>query len=206
MPSDRALLIDLDGVIRTWRSQDNPDHERGFGLPPGSIAQVAFTPERLVPAITGQVTDSVWRAQIAAELARLFPAADVAGAVAWWSASPGETVPQVVELVHTFRRSGQVVLVTNATTRLADDLNRLGISTLFDRIVNSALVGVAKPSPAIFTAALEAAGVVAENALFVDDQPTNITAAQTLGIPAHLYVGIAEFEAALFAHRHQANT
>jgi putative hydrolase of the HAD superfamily len=54
----KALLIDLGGVIRTWRSQDDPDTERAYGLLPGAIRRVAFAPERLLPAITGRVTDS----------------------------------------------------------------------------------------------------------------------------------------------------
>lgn len=54
----RALLIDLDGVIRTWRSQEDPDRERGFGLPPGAIRRIAFAPEWLMPAITGQIADA----------------------------------------------------------------------------------------------------------------------------------------------------
>ncbi|HMQ30505.1 MAG TPA: hypothetical protein PKD53_07235 [Chloroflexaceae bacterium] len=79
----RALLIDLDGVLRSWRGQDDPATERGFGLPPGSIRRVAFAPERLLPAITGAVSDATWRAQIAAALAEQFPAADTARALRW---------------------------------------------------------------------------------------------------------------------------
>jgi HAD superfamily hydrolase (TIGR01509 family) len=201
MAVTRALLIDLDGVIRTWRSQEDPNREREFGLPPGAIAHIAFAPERLMPAITGQIADPVWRGQITAELARQFPQANAVGAMAWWSASPGETVPEVVELVRAFRQFGPVVLVTNATTRLPDDLSRLGLTTLFDHMISSAVVGVAKPAPAIFTAALAAAGVAAAETLFVDDFPTNVAAAQALGIPAQRYVGVAELQAVLFAHR-----
>lgn len=201
MLATRALLIDLDGVIRTWRSQEDPERERGFGFPPGAIRRVAFAPERLEPAITGQITDPEWRDRITAELARQFPQADAAGAMAWWSLSPGETAPQVVALVHAFRQFGPVVLVTNATTRLPDDLNRLGLTALFDRVVSSAMVGVAKPAPGIFIAALAAAGVDAADALFVDDLPANIAAAQALGMPAHQYVGVEELQAALLAHR-----
>lgn len=196
----QALLIDLDGVIRTWRSQEDPEREAAFGLPPGAISRVAFAPEQLGPAITGQIADAVWREQVIAELARQFPHADTAGAMAWWSSSPGEVVPEVVELVRRFRTRGPVVLVTNATTRLAEDLNRLGLTSLFDRVVSSAAVGVAKPEAAIFTAALAASGVAAADALFVDDLPANIAAAQALGIPAHRYVGVDELRSALFAH------
>lgn len=196
----QTLLIDLDGVIRTWRSQDDPEREAAFGLPPGAIRRVAFTPERVMPAITGQISDPVWRDQITAELARQFPHADTASAMEWWSSSPGEVVSEVVDLVRAFRTYGRVVLVTNATTRLPDDLRRLELTALFDQVVNSAVVGVAKPEPAIFAAALMAAGVAAADALFVDDLPANVAAAQALGIRAHQYVSVEALRLALLAH------
>ena len=187
----RALLIDLDGVIRSWSRQEDPAAEAAFGLPPGAVRSIAFAPERLLPAITGQITDQAWREQIRAELARQFPSADAAGAVAWWSEPHGEVNAEVIELVHACRRRAAVVLVTNATTRLPDDLRRLGIDAAFDHIINSSAVGAAKPDPAIFAAALAAAGVAAADALFVDDTPGHVEAARRLGLAAHHYTGAA---------------
>lgn len=200
MSMARAILVDLDGVIRTWRSQADLDREREFGLPPGVIRRIAFAPERLMPAITGKIADPEWREQTTAELARQFPHADASGAMAWWSSSPGETIPEVVELLSASRQFGPVVLVTNATTRLPDDLNRLGLTALFDHVVSSAMVGVAKPAPGIFTAAIVAAGVDASASLFIDDLPANVAAARALGIPAHQYVGVEQLRVALYAH------
>jgi putative hydrolase of the HAD superfamily len=187
----QALLIDLDGVIRTWRSQDDPEAERGFGLPAGAIRRAAFAPERLLPAITGQVSDSLWRAQIVTALARHFPGADVAGAMRWWSATPGEVDRNVLALVAACRRCACVVLVTNATSRLPDDLRHLGLDTAFDQVINSAVVGAAKPNRAIFAAALAAAGVDAPSALFVDDTPGHVAAARRLGIRGYWYTNAA---------------
>lgn len=185
----RALLIDLDGVIRLWRSQEDPAAEATFGLPAGTVRQVAFAPERLQPVITGRVTDEIWRAQIRTEIARQFPQADAAGAVAWWSSPYGEVDAAVLELVSACRRRAAVVLVTNATSRLPDDLRRLGLSAAFDHVINSSAVGAAKPDPAIFGAALAAASVVAADALFVDDTSAHVEAAQRLGLAAHHYTG-----------------
>jgi putative hydrolase of the HAD superfamily len=196
----QALLIDLDGVIRTWRSQDDPEAERSFGLPAGAIRRVAFAPERLLPAITGQVADSIWREQIAAALARQFPDADVAGAVRWWSASAGAVDQDVLALVAGCRQRARVVLVTNATSRLPEDLRRLGLDTAFDQVINSAVVGAAKPDRAIFAAALAAAGVDAADALFVDDTPGHVEVARRLGMAVHRYAGAAELRQVLRAH------
>jgi len=193
----RALLIDLDGVIRCWHGQDDPDTERGFGLPPGSVRRIAFAPERLLPAITGTISDGAWRTQIGAALAQEFPDADTAGALRWWSASPGQVDLDVLELVTMCRRSSPVILVTNATSRLPDDLHRLGLATAFDHVINSSSIGVAKPEPTIFAAALAAAGVAAPTALFVDDSPANVEAARHLGLIGHQYIGVTELRGAL---------
>ncbi len=186
----RTLLVDLDGVIRLWHQQEDPAAEASFGLPPGSVRRVAFAPERLQPAITGRIRDEVWRAQIRDQLALEFPGADAAGAVAWWSAPCGEVDRAALELIAACRARAAVVLVTNATSRLPDDLRRLGLDGAFDHVVNSSVVGAAKPDPAIFRAALAAAGVAApEEALFIDDTPGHVEAARRLGIAGHHYVG-----------------
>lgn len=185
----RALLIDLDGVIRLWRSQEDPAAEASFGFPPGSVRRVAFAPERLQPVITGQICDEVWRSQIRDQLALEFPEADAAAAVAWWSSPYGEVDSTVLELMGDCRSRAAVVLITNATSRLPDDLRRLGLDGAFDHVVNSSVVGAAKPDPAIFRAALAAAGAAVTEALFVDDTLGHVEAARRLGIAGHHYRG-----------------
>lgn len=196
----RALFIDLDGVIRIWHQQEDPAAEASFGLPPGAIRRVAFAPERLTPVITGQVSDPVWRAQIRAELARQFPAADTAGAVTWWSNPYGEVATEVVELLRSCRRQATLLLVTNATSRLPDDLRQLGIAAEFDHVINSSVVGAVKPDPAIFAAALAAAGVAASEALFVDDTLGHVEAAGRLGLVAHHYTSPTSLRDELRTH------
>jgi putative hydrolase of the HAD superfamily len=185
----RALLIDLDGVIRLWRSQEDPAAEAAFGLPPGSVRRVAFAPERLQPVITGQIRDEVWRLQIRDQLALEFPEANAAAAVAWWSSPYGEVDGAVLEMIRECRSRAAVVLITNATSRLSDDLRRLGLDGAFDHVVNSSAVGAAKPDPAIFRAALAAAGVEGADALFIDDTLGHVEAARRLGIVGHHYAG-----------------
>jgi HAD superfamily hydrolase (TIGR01509 family) len=195
-----ALLIDLDGVLRLWPDQDGPEFTRRFGLAPSGLREVAFAPRLLLPAITGEISDASWRAQIVLELARRFPDADGAGAVAWWSDSPGEVDPEVARLIGRCRRRCPVVLVTNGTSRLSQDLERLGLTTLFDRVISSSAVGAAKPDAAIFLAALAAAGVRAEHALFVDDTPGHVEAARHLGMVGHRYANVVYLQAVLEQH------
>ena len=49
-------------------------------------------------------------------------------------------------------------------------------------VIDSSAVGVRKPDPKIFQLALDALGVLAADAVFVDDHPGNIAAAESLGM------------------------
>lgn len=71
------------------------------------------------------------------------------------------------------------------------------VAEICDEIVDSSEVGVRKPDPRIFEIALERLGGIApERALFVDDFPGNIAAAEALGLRAVLmeddYAGALE--------------
>ena len=55
-------------------------------------------------------------------------------------------------------KEAQLVLISNATSRLLSDLRRLGIAEDFDYIINSSEVGFAKPDPNIYSAALDTVG------------------------------------------------
>ena len=56
------------------------------------------------------------------------------------------------------------------------------IADAFDVIVGSGDVKVAKPDPAIFHLTLAQLGRQPEEAIFVDDSPTNIQGAQAVGL------------------------
>jgi putative hydrolase of the HAD superfamily len=182
-----AVLCDLDGVLRHF--PPTAGIERAHGVPPGTLAAVAFAPHRLLPAITGRRTDEEWRAAIIDDLAAHTDRA--AELVAAWSASPGELDREVVDILQDARRHGPVILVTNATTRLESDVDTLGIAGHVDGIVSSARLGKAKPDPGIYLAAAELAGVPTKSCLFVDDSVTNTEAARALGMPAHHFTGAA---------------
>jgi putative hydrolase of the HAD superfamily len=196
-PPPRALLVDLDGVIRHWRGQGDPEIERETGLPPGAIRQAAFADDLLLPAITGRVSDEEWRQTIVTRLAERFPESNAAEAIARWSEPPGEIDGTVLALLDRCRERATIVLVTNATSRLDRDLARLGIADAFDRIVNSSVVGHVKPEPEIFAAALKAAGVPAGAAFFVDDKAEFVAAAEMIGIAGHHFRDLASLRDAL---------
>ncbi|PYC68620.1 hydrolase [Streptomyces tateyamensis] len=193
-----ALLCDLDGVLRHWPTPGHADLDQRHGLPPGTLAATAFAPERLLPAITGRVTDEQWRAGVAEALAeRHGPPARQA--VADWSAVEPRVDTELVALLEQVRGRLRLVLVTNATTRLEADLARQGLDRLPHAVLNTARVGAAKPDPRVYRLAAELAGADLHRCLFVDDTAANVEAARTLGMPAHHYRGIAALRTLLGA-------
>jgi putative hydrolase of the HAD superfamily len=183
----RALLFDLDGVIRYWDDTHDRRVEVAAGLPRGVIAEIAFAPRLLQPAITGQVTDEQWRAGVAAELESRFPQVSGASVVQDWSTSSGHVDVALLQLVQQYRQLVPVSLLTNATTRLAADLAHLGIADAFDSVFNSAVIGHAKPAPQLFHAVLGSLGLVPDTVAYIDDTLAQIQAAAALGIHAIHY-------------------
>jgi HAD superfamily hydrolase (TIGR01509 family) len=196
----RAVLCDLDGVIRDWTGQDDAGIERRFGLPPGTIKGVAFDPELLLSAITGQIADAAWRGEVVHRLKHRYPGADAEGAMAAWSAPTGAIDREALALVQQVRERAPVALVTNATDRLDADLARLGVLDAFDYIVNSSAVGAAKPDRAIFDHALGLVGVDAREALYIDDTERYLGPAAELGLRCHHYRGVDGLREALATH------
>jgi putative hydrolase of the HAD superfamily len=188
----QALFIDLDGVLRIWNPERDRHIEQVTGLPAGALHQALLAPDILTPAITGKVTDETWRMTIADRLRMQFPNADADRAVALWSESFGEIDSAVLDVVRACRKNVPVLLISNATSRLPYDLERLSVANEFNHIINSSVVGAIKPHPAIFRAALQTVNIAPTAALFIDDNPGHVEAAVQLGIVGHVFRGVDE--------------
>ena len=172
-----AFLIDLDGVIRLWDDEHDRLTEQHFGLPPRTLRTIAFAPVLLEPVITGKTSDEVWRHQIEQRLAEQFPWCDAAAVTQCWSTPAGAIDQQMLCLVRQCRQHIPVGLITNTTSRLSRDLEQLQLSDEFDVIINSSIIGSAKPSWGIFQAALAALPAQPATTLFIDDSPGHVQTA-----------------------------
>lgn len=190
----KTVLFDLDGVIRQWDPAMIAQAEADAGLRPGSFWPVAFEPELLRRAVTGHISDAEWRTETEARLRKLYPEADAAHAVRLWSEAVGHVDGDVLQIVRMCRRHATVALVTNATSRLSDDLKRLQLTDEFDHVFNTSELGVAKPDEAVFQIVLRETDTLPEQAFFTDDDRNNVTAAARLGIHAHHYDGVASLQ------------
>jgi putative hydrolase of the HAD superfamily len=78
-------------------------------------------------------------------------------------------------------------VVSNSDGRVEQALEAAGLRDYFDVVLDSALIGVEKPDPRIFLAALDALGVTAEEALYVGDlYEVDIIGARAAGMEAVL--------------------
>ena len=192
----KCAFFDFDGVLRTWK-YDRETLERLFGIPVDAFDEAAFSPESVIRAIRGEITDEEWRAGIGRILAERYPDKDVAGAMAHWSSHYGVLVPEVLEIVQACKSNVAIGLMTNATSALDQHMESLGIAGLFDYVINASEVGSIKPEPEIYVHALKVAGVEAQEAFFTDDRPENIDAAIRLGWIGHVFEDTDGLRAAL---------
>ncbi|MER6194272.1 HAD-IA family hydrolase [Streptomyces cyaneofuscatus] len=183
------MLCDLDNVIRFYGTAPLAAREREAGLPVGLTMEIAYAPEIDLPLLLGRITPDAWVEAIAAGLAeRTGGDTELARTLGRALAeAPFRADAEVVALLRRARTHVPVVLVTNATLQLGDDLALLGLTDLAEAVVSSAVEQVAKPDPAIYRIAAERAGVPAERCLFVDDRQENVDAATALGMTSVLY-------------------
>ena len=77
-----VVLTDFDGVVRHWPAAVTASVEDRHGLKRGSLARTAFDPSILDDAVTGRMTDSEWRCEVARRLGAETDAATARAAVA----------------------------------------------------------------------------------------------------------------------------
>ncbi|HZP43862.1 MAG TPA: HAD-IA family hydrolase, partial [Candidatus Binatia bacterium] len=96
--------------------------------------------------------------------------------------------PDAVPTLDALRARGLALgVVSNADGRIEADLARLGVRDRLVTVVDSHVVGVEKPDPAVFRLALDAMGVSAAAALYVGDlYAIDVVGARRAGLEAVL--------------------
>jgi putative hydrolase of the HAD superfamily len=96
--------------------------------------------------------------------------------------------PEVPDVLARLRAAGaRLAVVSNWDVSLHDVLERTKLRALVDAVVISAELGVAKPDPAIFRAALERLGAAADGAVHVGDSlEHDVAGARAAGLEAVL--------------------
>ena len=187
-----ALLVDFDGVLRSYDMRVPGPLETANGLDEGEILAVASDPALLIPAILGRVSRAGWLTDIAVALADRVGGLETAEKlVADWDTYRGEIVPEVLDTIEFLRAAGvPVALCTNATDDLRDDLARFGLAEAFDAVASSAEIGYVKPMPEFYRAACDAVDTAPGYCLLVDDTVRNIAGARAAGLLGYRYTSV----------------
>lgn len=108
-----------------------------------------------------------------------------------------EIHPDMAALVEELHGRYKLAILSNANwteAELADEIRkRDGRPELFDTIITSASVGLAKPDPAIYKVALERLNLSAESCIFTDDLGDFTASAAKLGFHTFTFTNPAEF-------------
>lgn len=107
--------------------------------------------------------------------------------------------PDMLAILHELKPRYRLALLSNAWQL---DMERWlrekhGLDSMFEVVVSSAAVGLAKPDPAIYRLALERLGLSPGEALFIDDLARNTATAEAIGLPSVVFESPAKLRRAL---------
>jgi putative hydrolase of the HAD superfamily len=184
----KAVLIDIGGVLI-------PD-----SLPAAAAqwsTRLGITRQAFLAALfggsddqvlTGRVSEPAWWNTVAARLdagpgvlAEL--RRDLASRETWDEA--------LVTVLRRLRGHAKTAIVSNAWPGTRARMAQAGMTDIADEIVLSCEAGYAKPDPRIYQAALARLAVSPGDALFIDDTPGHVTAAESLGMTGHVHTTTA---------------
>ncbi len=114
----------------------------------------------------------------------------------YWDDGVPSEIKGTIEIVEQLKRNGySLYMLTNFSAEKFPRMrNRFTFLNLFDDIVVSGKVGIVKPEPEIYQLMLEKIGKPAQECLFIDDAPVNITQADKMGFVTHLFTTPANLE------------
>ncbi|MHB8800472.1 MAG: HAD family hydrolase [Thermoanaerobaculia bacterium] len=195
----RALLVDLGKVLVGFDHRVTCERmAEATGVPAGRLRGVLFG-ELEGDFDRGRMTAAGFFRACEAHLA-LSPVPDETWIGAWRDIFT--PLPEAIAALGRVRTGVRRVLVSNTNS-----LHWEGVLEVFrpegllDEVVLSFRVGAAKPDPAFWKAAVEAAGCRPEECLYADDRPELVAAASAFGIPgfvvdgpASLADGLARFD------------
>ena len=185
----QAIIFDFGGVMVPFFRPDRfRDLEARLSLQPGDLPAILWNSPDWKLAEVGAIGDEEYWQRITPRLGLHAPEAlygfqqDLFGDV--------QADPHMIDLVQRLRGRYRLGLLSNASDAAPRLLHeRYGLDGLFDVEIISALVGLAKPDPAIYRLALERLGTAPEATIFVDDYEPNVAAAAALGIHGIHFAG-----------------
>ena len=184
--SIRGLIFDFGGVISNMRWDVARKLEEQHSLERGIIFRTIYDNDDWRAVQVGRGDIDAWRE---AAHRRLEEAAGrpLPPLHQQWRETIG-LIQENVELIGALRPPYRTAILSNADSTLEERIrDGLGIDHLFDTLICSAVVGIAKPDHSIYRLAAERLALPPEECLFIDDLEGNVTAAREVGMTAVHY-------------------
>jgi len=181
----KAVFFDIGGVILRTEYQAPREHlaER-LNLTYEDVYKAVFESETSRKASLGTVSEDEHWSAVTRKLGR--PPAEAKAIRDEFFA--GDMIDRsLLDFIRSLRPRYTTGVISNAWPDLRAYIAENKFEDAFDSLTISADVGVMKPQPKIYQLALEQAKVRADEAIFVDDMPANIEAANRLGMRGILF-------------------
>jgi len=205
----QAVIFDYGGVLRDDGREGWSAADRTAGLPAGALWSAFHDIPEYQLSRQGVIDADAFRAAIRRHLITV--AGDEVRADAGLDALDRYLAALPVldaemrALVERLRAAGRVKLglLSNAGRGWTERLRARGVADLFDDVVVSADVGLAKPDPEVFRLAARRLAVEPHACLMIDDQPQHLLSAERMGLATHLFERsrLAELVSRLAAER-----
>ena len=176
----RAVIFDYGGVLWNMRWDVTRALESEHGLRERAIPEAHYSSESWRQLEVGVGERDAWLAEShqALETAAGRPLPPI---FARWAGEQHLIEPNI-ELIRRLRPRYRTGVLSNADRTLIDRLRELAIADLFDDIVVSGEVGVAKPETRIYALAAQRLGLAPDECVFIDDLERNVEAAFEAGM------------------------
>jgi epoxide hydrolase-like predicted phosphatase len=182
----RAVIFDFGGVLWDMRWDVARELDRAHGLPKSSVFETLYRCAAWSDIECGLGDAAAWTEGAHRELERRAGRPLPRLHEEWRKAQV--VIDANIRLVRALRPRYRCSILSNADLSLRGRLEgELALHALFDDIVVSAEVGMAKPAPEIFRLAAGRLGLPPETCVFVDDWDKNVEAARAVGMPAVLH-------------------
>jgi putative hydrolase of the HAD superfamily len=177
----KAIIFDFGRVISAQKPMSLfQGYEEDLGLAPGMLNRIMFGSPVWQEVLVGRkMSDDYWR-EIGPALGLRTP--DEIHAFRQRYFADEAINDGVLDLIRRLHGHYKLAILSNSPPGLSQWLADWEILDLFDVVVCSGEEGVVKPDPAIFELTLERLGVAPKEAVFIDDYPGHVEAAQALGL------------------------
>jgi len=197
----KAVFFDFGGVL--LQHADGVDHkklEAVHELPERTLLECVYIESRYRDHQVGACTEEEWIESVIGALAKRVGRTRAEEVWSAFEQADRELNPDMLDLVKRLRSAGfKVGIVSNTTPGMAERLNERfpGFAALFDDIIGSGDVKMAKPDPAIWRYAMARLSVKPEESVFTDDMRSYAAAAREIGMHGFHFTGYEQFTADL---------